>query len=336
MADIPATNIRRFWFTLHRWIGASLAALLIPISLSGALLVWHEQIEALLNPQRYAVTGSQILPPSAYLESAARSLEGGATPISVRLPGQASPVIVAARGRDAEGRPRLMNVYIDPPTARVLDIVDFRSTFFGVLHRFDENLTVPDYSGRAIVGWVGVGMATLALVSLTGIYLAFPQTARDMMSSVAAMNPPAQRGGFGRQIAQQTALTADRALDIALRANPNAKVSALFVPTQERGERVSAWRVQMRSDTKDEVTVMVDDRSGQASVLAPQAGDRAASWIRWIHDGSRGGPLWSVVVFLTGAFPTVFAVTGIIMWLRKRSGSKVVKESPETQLNPAE
>jgi len=94
--------------------------------------------------------------------------------------------------------------------------------------------------------------------------------------------------------------------------------------------------VQMRSDTKDEVTVMVDDRSGQASVLAPQAGDRAASWIRWIHDGSRGGPLWSVVVFLTGAFPTVFAVTGIIMWLRKRSGSKVVKESPETQLNPAE
>ena len=153
MADIPATNIRRFWFTLHRWIGASLAALLIPISLSGALLVWHEQIEALLNPQRYAVTGSQILPPSAYLESAARSLEGGATPISVRLPGQASPVIVAARGRDAEGRPRLMNVYIDPPTARVLDIVDFRSTFFGVLHRFHENLTVPDYSGRAIVGW---------------------------------------------------------------------------------------------------------------------------------------------------------------------------------------
>ena len=157
-----------------------------------------------------------------------------------------------------------------------------------------------------------------------------------MMSSVAAMNPQAQRGGFGRQIAQQTALTADRALDIALRANPNAKVSALFVPTQERGERVSAWRAQMRSDTKDEVTVMVDDRSGQASVLAPQAGDRAASWIRWIYDGSRGGPLWSVVVFLTGAFPTVFAVTGIIMWLRKRSGSKVVKESPETQLNPAE
>ena len=99
---------------------------------------------------------------------------------------------------------------------------------------------------------------------------------------------------------------------------------------QERGERASAWRVQMCSDTKEEVTVMVHDRSGQVSVLAPQAGDRAASGIRCIHDGSRGGRLWAVVVFLTGAFRTVFAVTGIIMWLRKRSGSKVVKESPET------
>jgi uncharacterized iron-regulated membrane protein len=380
MAAIPATNVRRFWFTLHRWIGASLAVLLIPISLSGALLVWHEQIEALLNPQRYAVTGAQILPPSAYLESAARTLGSGATPAIVRLPLKTGPVIVAARGRDAEGRPRLLNVYIDPPTARVLDVVDFRSTFFGFLHRFHENLTVPEYSGRAVVGWVGVGMSILALtgiwlwwprgtgsfmsglrwarsprftfnlhhllgfwisiplavVSLTGIYLAFPQTGRDMMSSVAAMNPQPQRGGFSRQVAQQTALTADRALDIALRGDPNAKASVLFVPTQERGERVSAWRVQLRTDTKDEVTVMVDDRSGQASVLAPQAGDRAASWIRWIHDGSRGGPLWSVAVFLTGAFPTVFAVTGIMMWLRKRSGSKVVKESPATQLNPAE
>ena len=97
MVDIPATNIRRSWFTLHRWMARAGCAA-DSDSLSGALLVWHEQIEALLNPQRNAVTGSHILPPSAYLESAARSLEGGATPMSVRLPGQASPVIVAARG----------------------------------------------------------------------------------------------------------------------------------------------------------------------------------------------------------------------------------------------
>jgi uncharacterized iron-regulated membrane protein len=49
------------------------------------------------------------------------------------------------------------------------------------------------------------------------------------------------------------------------------------------------------------------------------AGDRAAQWIRWIHEGSHSGPVWQFVVFLTGAFPLIFAVTGVIMWWRGRS-----------------
>ena len=66
----------------------------------------------------------------------------------------------------------MFNVYLDPPTARVLDVVDFRSSLFGWLHRFHENLTIPEYSGRAVVGWVGVGMLIL---SLTGIWLWWPR-----------------------------------------------------------------------------------------------------------------------------------------------------------------
>jgi uncharacterized iron-regulated membrane protein len=379
MADVPLATVRRFLFTVHRWIGISLAVLLIPISLSGAFLVWHDDIDAIFNPQRYAVSGSQALPASSYLDSATRALGDGIALASIRFAENAGPLVVSARGRDAEGRPRLINVYLDPPTARVLDIVDFRSTFFGFLHRFHENLTVPEYSGRAVVGWAGAGMAILALsgiwlwwprgggflqglrwarsprftfnlhnllgfwisfplaiVSLTGIYLSFPQAARDAMSSIAAMNPQTQRGGFGRPIARQTELTPDRAIDIAIKAEPTAKPSVLFVPTQEHGERADAWRVQMRRGPGDEVSVTIDDRSGQARGLAPQAGDRAASWIRWIHEGSRGGLLWSIVVFLTGAFPTVFAVTGIMMWLRKRSTRRALAETPAQQLNPAE
>ena len=70
------------------------------------------------------------------------------------------------------GPPRIINVYLDPPTARVLDVVDFRPSLIGWLHRFHENLTIPEYSGRAIVGWVGVGML---LLSLTGIWLWWPR-----------------------------------------------------------------------------------------------------------------------------------------------------------------
>jgi uncharacterized iron-regulated membrane protein len=43
------------------------------------------------------------------------------------------------------------------------------------------------------------------------------------------------------------------------------------------------------------------------------------AWIRLIHEGSHRGPLWAAIVFLTGIFPAIFAVTGIMIWLCKRS-----------------
>jgi len=43
-----------------------------------------------------------------------------------------------ARGasRAEGGPPRIINVYLDPPTAHVLDVVDFRASLIGWLHRF--------------------------------------------------------------------------------------------------------------------------------------------------------------------------------------------------------
>ena len=55
-----------------------LAVLLVPIAVSGALLVWHDELDAVINPGRYAVTGAQIAQPlSAYLASSATGVAGG-------------------------------------------------------------------------------------------------------------------------------------------------------------------------------------------------------------------------------------------------------------------
>ena len=54
-------------------------------------------------------------------------------------------------------------------------------------------------------------------------------------------------------------------------------------------------------------TVTVDEQSGRTKAIAPQSGDRAAAWIRWIHEGFHSGPLWAAIVFMTGIFPTVSA-----------------------------
>src|SRR5262245_63624264 len=148
-----ARRLRAIWWPIHRWIGIGLAVLLVPIAVSGALLVWRDHLDALIHPSRYAVTGAHLVEPSAYLASAAAALE-------TRAP------------RSEDGPARVVNIYLDPPTARALEVVDFRSSFVGWLHRFHENLTIPEYSGRAVVGWVGVGMLTLAL---TGIWLWWPR-----------------------------------------------------------------------------------------------------------------------------------------------------------------
>lgn len=364
----PARFVPRI---VHRWIAVGLMVLLIPISLSGAFLVWHDEIDALVHPGRYAVTGGSVaLPPSAYLANAAAALERGVRPVAIRFPaGPARPVTVTARGGPrAEGAPpRVITVYLDPATGRVLDVVDFRGSLVGIMHRFHENLTIPEFSGRQIVGWAGVGMLILsltglwlwwprngaflpglrwrrspattanlhhlvgfwtslplALVSATGIYLVFPQTARNAMSSIAAMAPQAPRPGT--QTARQVSSTPDDVLTAAFAAEPGSTAAALFMGAADpRGGDAPVWRIQLRRAAGGGVTVLVDDRTRAVSrAPEPLAGDRAAQMIRWIHEGEAGGPLWRLVVFLCGVMPSVLGLTGIMVWLRGRRQRKLV------------
>jgi uncharacterized iron-regulated membrane protein len=168
------------------------------------------------------------------------------------------------------------------------------------------------------------------------------------MSSIAPMNPPTPRALFAGQVASSTRLTVDTALDVARGARPGANPTVVFLATVQggspsgrrpQGEGAGSdeatppsppspiWRIQLRPQGSAEtVTLLIDDRSSAVRGLPdPLAGDRAASWIRWIHDGSRGGALWQTIVFLTGVLPLVFAVTGVMMWLRGRRSRKALR-----------
>jgi uncharacterized iron-regulated membrane protein len=380
MSPSASARLRRLWLNIHLWLGLGLALLLVPIGLSGSLLVWHDHVDALINPARYAVSSGPAAAPSTLLASATKALDGF-QPMVIRMPEeQGRPATVMAReprGPNATGRPRFMTVYLDPPTAKVLEVVEARSTFINFLHRFHENLTIPEFNGRSIVGWVGVAMLILSLsgiylwwprnagfakglrwtrgptlslnlhhtlgfwisiplavVSLTGIYLGFPQQGRDILSTVAPMS---QRGGggFNQPLARQTSLNIDAAAAAAVAAEPGRTPVAIFFPPQQN----PAWRIQMRSAGSDDLsTVMVDDRSGTASKVMPLSGDRIALWIRWIHEGSHTNSIWQVLVFLSGLFPTIFAVTGMLIWMRKRSIRKAGEQrlGATPQLDAAE
>ena len=102
MAQSTTLRLRSWWLSIHKWIGILLAILIIPISITGAALVWHDGLDELLNPQR-VVSGSPALTPSAYAEQAHGALAPGERVLSVRYPEGEGAVLVTAAQPPREG-----------------------------------------------------------------------------------------------------------------------------------------------------------------------------------------------------------------------------------------
>ncbi|MDB5641625.1 MAG: hypothetical protein JWN07_942 [Hyphomicrobiales bacterium] len=375
-------RLRRTWMTVHQWLGIGLTVLIVPISLSGAALVWHDDLDRLVAPSRYAVTSGEVSQtPAAYFASA-EAASPGLTAAQLRFPEKEGwPVTVSVRGAPAEAgaRPRFQTVFLDPPTANVLGVSEFGSSFIGAMHMLHGNLMAPQFSGRQIVGWVGVAMLLLsltgiwlwwprngafrramrwtrssdqlsnlhqfagfwiaiplAIVSATGIYLSFPQQARPLLGMVAPMSTQSGRPNFNAPIVTNPKLDAGAALQLAQQSAPSLAPAAVSRPTRQSG----AWRVQMRDADGDVSNIDVVDETSEVRPVANTAlaGDRASQWIRWIHEGSHSPVLWAILVFLTGILPPVFAVTGIVMWLRRRAAVRHVANlrAKAAQAQPAE
>ena len=93
-------QLRALWLQVHKWIGLLLAVLIIPISVTGAALVWHDWLDEQVNPQRYAVSTSEVrLTPAQYAAAAqpvvAQAAQGGQV-AQIRYPeGGEGPILVS-------------------------------------------------------------------------------------------------------------------------------------------------------------------------------------------------------------------------------------------------
>jgi uncharacterized iron-regulated membrane protein len=175
VAQSTNLRLRALWLQVHKWIGLLLAVLIIPISLTGSALVWHDWLDETLNPQRYSVTSSEpALPPAAYASAAQAALAPGETILSIRYPEGEGPIQVTAAQPPQPGQVRSVrtNVWLDPADGRVLDKAGSNEGAVRVLHVLHGSLMVPGV-GRQIVGWVGVAML---ISSLTGLWLWWPVT----------------------------------------------------------------------------------------------------------------------------------------------------------------
>ena len=342
-------QLRRAWFQVHKWVGLSLAVLIIPLSLSGALLVWDQPFDRLINPSRYAVSGSATLPPHAYVDAARRVLPAGDRIASLAYPEGASPVIIEASVAGAPhhaGPPPRLSVWLDPPTARVLAVADSRSGALRLIHRLHGSLMMPGV-GRTIVGWIGVAMMLSCLTGLwlwwptvgkwarglrwrrhrnldtnlhhlIGFWVALPLFVLSLTGAWIAL--PGLFGGreqarpparFGGEPIAVPITSPDAALTAARRAGAAASAKITWPTTGA----APSWTI-----VAGRQTITLDDRDGAIAVAPTRrhGGTGLAGTMRRIHDGDGMGPLWQTIIFITGLLPAALAVTGIVMWWRAR------------------
>ncbi len=345
-------TLRRAWFQVHKWIGLILAILVIPLSLSGALLVWHEPLERALNPGRYAVSGRTLLPFDRYLIAARAVLKPDDRVATLTLPDHGGPVVLSAAPAKAPqrpGPPLRTNVYLDPPTARVIDVAFSNAGAYRFVHVLHGSLQIPGV-GRTIVGWVGAAMAVSCLSGLwlwwpltgtvrrglrwkrqrtvdgnlhhlLGFWIALPLFVLSVTGVWIAFpgvfgGRPGGMGGMRNAPASPLARPA-RSVDRVIATGAelaHGTLRSITWPTQTQPD----WTLTFARAGTLPVSVKVADDSGTASPAPVRDQGGLARLMRRIHDGEGMGIVWQVIIFAAGIVPAILAVTGIIMWWRAR------------------
>ena len=379
-------RLRRLWLDVHLWIGAGLLIALIPLSVTGSILVWHDPIDRLLYAHRYETTG-----PSAsrqiidYAQAAQAAFGDSAQLTQVRLPQTAGdPVVAVGRIRGAPGpggRPRTLNAWIDPPTAKVLDTAEVAQGFTMIMHRLHGSLLLPPSNGpgpalgRQIVGWLGWAMFVscvtglwlwwprhggflkglrwrrgastlfnlhhlvgfwvcipLAVLSLTGVYISFPQTSRALFG--LPQPPPRNAPGRFAPPLPVTKLTLGQAVAAAQAKAPGAQVAEVNVPTRGKDP---AWRIGLKVPGQERPkTIQVVDATGEVKGSRGGPGERErpgadarpdefSPWVRQVHDGNEMGIVWQVIIFAGGLAPALLGISGVVMWLRRRARRRAIQ-----------
>lgn len=164
----------------------------------------------------------------------------------------------------------------------------------------------------------------LAVLSLTGVIISFPQSAERLVGGKPAApqaGGQAQRSRNAPPLAYPVTAPA-QAVAAARAARPDAQLTTVSWP--QMGPR-PAWRIEFKGKGPAAAPVSVDDRSGEVkkSRGGPAAGGPPqrspfAMWSRKIHDGTDLGLFWQAVIFVGGVAPTVLSLSGLVMWLRRR------------------
>lgn len=182
-------RLRRAVRRLHLWLGLGLGGLFVLLGLTGSVLVFYPQIDALLHPEIRA-EGAGPPDPDLALETLRAAFPGKQGPWRLEMTGQ--PGAIPARYYDPPERAghafRPMMVWLSPDGATVLRRDywgEYAMTFVYDLH---YRLLLGE-TGGTVLGWLGFGLLALLL---SGLWAWWPRGSWAKALRIKPGTPPAR------------------------------------------------------------------------------------------------------------------------------------------------
>lgn len=357
MGSISASRqrLRRLWLKGHRWLGLSLGAVLMVAALSGSAMLLAEPLDESLNQALFHVADASTVDYGAVVERLKANL-GPDADITLRPPREeqesfqahvrgnwtgtvylhpSSGKILGRRG-DAEGIMGVLftlhsNLFVGETGKAVLTLAAFAYLLMlasGVYlwwHTRRGNALSIRWSagGRlALFDWhrvTGVVFGVLvSLAVLSGAYMAWPPLAGmvNALSDTRSVSQPIVSGGPPQsEIVKQ-------AVDRASAAFPEAAIGYVQIPA--RPTLPIRVRLRLPDDPHPNglTSVWLHPDSAELIRVDPWSdlnpGTRAYSYIYPFHTGELWGPVWTVLIFFTGAVLTAYSFTGLLLWWGRR------------------
>jgi uncharacterized iron-regulated membrane protein len=196
---------RKVWLDVHLWLGLVLGLFLSIFGLTGSILVFHVEINELVNPGMLTVAAPD--PPSAYkplaklFQAGKQAMPASAVHTFADYPRNAEAALKMHFTQPlAEGCSASWEVYVNPYTAevtgkRLMSTPDslFPKTFIGFVFELHYALCMGEDIGYKVVGLMG---ALLIISVLTGLIVWWPLTGKWLKALTIKWKASAERLNF--------------------------------------------------------------------------------------------------------------------------------------------
>jgi uncharacterized iron-regulated membrane protein len=345
-------TVRGMLIGAHLWLGLTLALYAVLIGLSGAVIVFKDEIYTMLHEELHP--GGEPLyraDADAVLAEIGRRYPGW-RPLSFSWPHDETRywMVFLLKG------PQSLEVYVDTESGAIVGTHDPKSGWLGWVVTLHTNLRF-GREGRLANGYGAIGMMLLAVtgailvwprlrklhlrdvrgwhyglgaasclfllgLGFTGAYYTWSRVYIDVVKAMVGRAPEVT---LPKLEAPAATLKVWQLMDIAQQAYPGKTIHRFPIPDAKFPLRVT-FRESSFAAFHQVSSVTLDPRTGAVLEVRRLAdrhpGDSFLGWLSGFHFGVFGGRLVQVLWALVGIAIAALGPTGVWMWWRKRAAGR--------------